>query len=51
VTFPTYPGFNYSGDNSGFLVSLAGNELAVLQGNQTPEAMLFFDTSKLPGSS
>lgn len=46
VTFPSFPGNNF-----GFLVNLAGTDLAVAQSNGTTETVLFFATSTLPATS
>ncbi len=46
VTFPSFPGNNF-----GFLVNLAGTDLAVAQNNGTTETVLFLDTSTLPATS
>ena len=43
VTFPTLTGIMV-----GFSISLTGTDLAVEQGNQSDESVLFFDTSTLP---
>jgi hypothetical protein len=45
--FPQYPSPE-GGD--GFVIGLAGNELAVVQGNQTAQTVLLFHTSTLPAT-
>jgi hypothetical protein len=46
VTFPSFPGNNF-----GFLVNLAGADLAVAESNGTTETMLVFHTSTLSAAS
>ncbi|MGO8950986.1 MAG: hypothetical protein ACLQUY_25705, partial [Ktedonobacterales bacterium] len=46
VTFPAFPGGDF-----GLSIALAGNDLAVTQGNETAATVLIFDTAELPHSA